>query len=160
MRTNELFPWNNCLISSRFQTSRTPDRSNFWFKNTLSRGWEAILFDSFWRLHATKLAINHSPQYTALFLSLYLPFTLLSLLEFSSNSNPKWTVIVFCFFSNFSRVVWTESNWCVFRVPGGVLTCVEGAWVFRLTNINTLTVLVVEGDDFTDFIFKGVFQYR
>ena len=38
----------------------------------------------------------------------------ISLTEFSSNTNPKWPVIVA--FSNFSGVVWTENVWRVFRV--------------------------------------------
>ena len=38
----------------------------------------------------------------------------ISLIEFSSNTNPKWSVIVA--FSNFSGVVWKENIWCVFRV--------------------------------------------
>ena len=38
----------------------------------------------------------------------------ISLPEFSSNTNPKWPGIVV--FSNFSGVVWTENIWCVFRM--------------------------------------------
>jgi len=38
----------------------------------------------------------------------------ISLAEFSSNTNPKWSVIGA--FLNSSGVVWTENIWCVFRV--------------------------------------------
>ena len=38
----------------------------------------------------------------------------ISLIEFSSNTNPKWPVIVA--FLNSSGVLWTENIWCVFRV--------------------------------------------
>jgi len=38
----------------------------------------------------------------------------ISLTEFSSNTNPKWSVIVASL--NSSGVVWTENIWCVFGV--------------------------------------------
>ena len=41
-------------------------------------------------------------------------YHLISLSEFSSTTNAKWTMIVA--FSNFSSVVWRENIWCVFRV--------------------------------------------
>jgi len=94
------------------------------------------------RLHRSVHTTPEKFQKTALFLRLALPPTLIrhknrafrkrssnrrnlktptalrnhviSLTEFSPNTNPKWPVIVA--FLDFSGVVWTKNVWCVFRV--------------------------------------------
>ena len=51
---------------------------------------------------------------------------MISLTEFSSNTNPKWPVIVE--FLNSSSVVWTENTRCLFRVKPSFLNSSGVMW--------------------------------
>ena len=56
----------------------------------------------------------------------------ISLTEFSANSNPNWPLIAA--FSNLSRVVWTENFWCAFKVKTLFLNYLWVVWTRPLSS--------------------------
>jgi len=64
----------------------------------------------------------------------------ISLTKFSSNTNPKWPVIVA--FLNSSGVLWTENIWCVFRVKPPFSNSSSVVWTGSQTNKNRHQVSV------------------